>query len=162
MGLKFMKKIILCISIFILSASIAEAKSEQQKIYHVPSAQIAKYVEDTKGQKRVLMIYTSWCPYCRKKMPGLIGLAQKNPKSVIAVSVDENYSNFKDFIKRHKDAPFKFILNKGKESALQGALKPYIITPWTGYPTIVLISAQNKPVGQNNYSIEEIENFLSE
>tara|TARA_R110002072_G_scaffold215705_1_gene372774 strand:- start:366 stop:860 length:495 start_codon:yes stop_codon:yes gene_type:complete len=146
---------------FVMSGTaFAENDTDKQKIFHVPPKNIAKYIDNTGGQKRVLMIYTSWCPYCRKKMPGLIDLENTKPGSVIAVSVDENYSDFTGFIKRYKDAPFKFILNNGSEYALVKELKQYGAKAWKGYPTIMFLDENGKVVAQGNFSIDQMSMHL--
>lgn len=155
-----MKKIILSVLLLFSLSTTSYAKSDRQKIYHVPPTNIAKYIENTEGQKRVVMIYTSWCPYCRKKMPGLIDLENTKEGSIIPISVDENYSDFTGFVKRYKQAPFRFILNKGRETELADALEKYGVRPWQGYPTIVFINEANKVVGQGNFSIDQMATFL--
>ncbi|MGH1376349.1 MAG: TlpA family protein disulfide reductase [Alphaproteobacteria bacterium] len=138
----------------------AAGNGGKTKIYTLPPEKILQYVKGKSGQKKILYIYTSWCPYCVKKMPGIMNLERTQKGSVIAISVDENYANYGRYAKKLKEPPFPLILNKGSESVLKKKLKNYVVKPWTGYPTIVFLDEDNKPVGQGNYSVDEAAAFL--
>jgi len=137
------------------------AKEDSHKIYPLRPSRIADYIEFTKGQKRVLAIYVSWCPYCRNKMPDFIKMERMKKGSVIAVSEDQNYADLSKYIKTLKDIPYKVILSnpKGKDT-LENALSRYGIQKWNSYPTVILLDENNKVVSQGNLSSNQIERFL--
>jgi len=140
--------------------SHAQAKDEPVKVYTLPPKMIAEYIDKTAGQKRVLLIYTSWCGYCRKKMPGIMDIERSKKGSVIAVSVDDDYGAYAKYAKKLSDAPFPLILNKGRQEALIQTLKSYNVKPWNSYPTVVFLNEKGKAVAQGNYSVEQAAKFV--
>ncbi len=156
-------KFILVLSLFVMvfgSSHVFSADYEAGKIYKLKPNEIASHIKDTKGQKRIIMIYASWCPICVAKMPSIMGLERKKSGSVIAISVDEKYRNFSRYIRRLKDIPFKIILNKGSDSKLAGQLEQFGVKEWEGVPEIILLDEDNKVLGQGNYNMDYIEEFL--
>ncbi len=122
--------------------------------------EIAKYIESTKGKKRIIMIYASWCPICVQKMPHIIELERANKGSVIAVSVDENERHLSRYIKKLGDIPFRVILNKGSERKLAKALEEFGVREWEGVPEIILLDKENNVLGQGNYALDYIAAFF--
>ncbi len=153
----------LFLSLFIVafaSNTALAADYEAGKIYDMPPYKIANIIKKTEGHKRIIMIYASWCPICVAKMPHIMDLERKKAGSVIAVSVDEKLRNLSRYIKRLKDVPFKVILNKGTEYKLHQHLKQFGVKEWEGVPEIILLDENNKVIGQGNYSMDYIEEFL--
>ena len=150
--------VVLCLSLSFSSGRAYAAKDD--KIYTLPAHYIAKHVEGTKGQKRVLMIYASWCPSCRQKMPQMMDIERAKEGSVIAVSIDENHTNFARYIRKIQSPPFKIILSKDSEYVLEKALKPIGVKSWEYIPHIVLLDENNKVAGQGSYSPSEIAEFV--
>ncbi len=134
----------------------------KHKIYHMPPYEIGKYIKNSKGQKRIIMIYASWCPTCIQKMPKIMDIERVKSGSVVAISIDENYINFSRYIKRFKYIPFKVILNNGSEYKLAQSLSPYGIKAWDGIPYIILMDENNQVKGQGNYSVDRVAEFLFE
>ncbi len=122
--------------------------------------EIVEYIEDTKGQKRIIMIYASWCHYCIKKMPSIMEVERIKKGSVIAISVDGNYKKFARYINKFDEVPFRIILNKASEYKLAKSFKKFGVEEWKGVPEIILLDENNKVIGQGNYKIDYVNEFL--
>lgn len=133
---------------------------KKKKPLWVPPKNIATYIKNTKGQKRVIVIYATWCPACRIKIPFLMEMEQKKPGSVIAISVDEDYRLYKRFYDQYEYVPFPLIVNKGSSWELAKALKPFGGKAWKGIPYFMLINENNKIIGQGSYRKKGIAWFL--
>ncbi|MGH1456988.1 MAG: TlpA family protein disulfide reductase [Alphaproteobacteria bacterium] len=143
--------------LFVPSDSYA---GQGDKIYELPSSYIAKHIDATAGTRRVVMIYASWCPYCRQKMPAMMDLERAKPGSVIAISVDESGSDFARYVKKMRDPPFELILSKDSEYKLANTLGRFGILPWEGIPYFILLDENNIPVSQGNFDPDYIDGFL--
>ncbi len=148
------------LSAFVNVGSLRAAEDNNAKIYHMQPYKISQYIKSTKGQKRAIIIYASWCPYCIKKMPGIMDLERVKPGSIIAISVDEEHRDFIKYTKRFESIPFKVILNNGSEYKLVQSLKRYGVKAWDGIPYIILMDENNKVTGQANYSVEQVADYI--
>lgn len=136
------------------------AKDTESKVYELPAQYIAKHVEATKGQKRVLLIYASWCPSCVQKMPGIMNLERAKPGSVIAVSVDDDYQDFARYVRKMKNPPFKVIVSKDSEDSLARQIKKFGVQPWEYIPQMILLDEDNQLVEQGSMEVEDVAQFL--
>ena len=154
--------IILFFTVLCPAYGYAESKSKSgvTKVYTLPPKMIAEYIDKTEGQKRVLYIYTSWCGYCRKKMPHIMDIERAKKGSVIAVSVDENYADYARYAKKLSNSPFPLILNKGGEGHLKKKLSAYNIKPWNSYPTLIFLDEKGNAVKQGNYTVEQAAKYV--
>lgn len=146
-------------SILAISSSYAEGDKEH-RVYPLPANVIGKYIKGTKGQKRVVMIYASWCPYCKEKFPHMIDMERVRPGSVIAISVDEDHAAFARFVRKYKDIPFKSIVHDGSKQQLVGVMKLFGGRAWDGVPSFYLIDEQNRVVKEGNFYPQQIAEFL--
>ncbi len=144
----------------LLPYNVGAKDKEDYKIYHMPSYKISKYIKSTAGQRRAIMIYASWCPHCVKKLPKMMDVEKVKQGSIIAISVDEQHSDFVRYLKKFKDIPFKIILNKDSEYKLAQNLKKFGIKAWDGIPYIILMDEKNKVVGQGNYSVDKVADYV--
>lgn len=126
------------------------------------ASKISEYIEHTKGQKRVVYIYVSWCSACRKKMPKIKDMGNVRQGSVIAISVDENHAQFAKYMKKElSDAPFPILLSKDPEANLEKRLlTDYNIQPWNSYPELVLLDEANQVKKQGYLNSDEVARFL--
>lgn len=153
-------RIIMCfVVVFILTMGDGFAR-KSQKIAVFPPKITGKYIDSKKGQKKVVLIYTSWCPYCRAKMPAFMKMERILPGSVVAISADADNARFAKYIQSYDNIPFKVILNKGDEAGLQTVLGQYGAQPWKGYPTMILMDENNKVVGQGNYTTKQVAEYI--
>ncbi len=150
----------ICFMALIMPFSVQADDDNSHKIYELPAHKIASYIKEVKGQRRIIIIYASWCPYCIKKMPHIMDLERIKEGSVIAISVDENKSAFARYIKKFDEIPFRIILNKGSEWKLAKSLKKFGVKPWEGVPEIILLDENNKAMGQGNYELDYVAEFL--
>ncbi len=136
---------------------------ERKPVAKLASAdKISEYIEYTKGQKRVVYIYASWCPACRNKMPKIKDMGYAKKGSVIAISIDENHVQFSKYMNNSlRNAPFPIILNKSTEVALEKRLlRDYNIQPWNSYPEMILLDEKNQVKKQGYLNTAEVAQFL--
>lgn len=145
---------------FFMCISLQAHAADKAKVYALSPERISEYIDRTEGQKRVLFIYTSWCVYCREKMPAIFDLEHSKKGSIIAVSVDENYNQYAQYAKTLTDAPFPLMYSKGRESALKTQLAKRNIKPWRGYPTFIFLDEHGNAVSQGSYRVEDIANYV--
>lgn len=155
---------LLILFVFVLSVSASNAvcaqDSKKGMVYRLSPPDIASVVESSKGQKRILYVFASWCPACRKKMPDMMNLERAKAGSVIPISVDEQHVNFARYLKNLKNPPFNFILSKGSQTALAASFAPYEIKPWTSIPQMILLDENNKLQGQGSFDADQVAEFL--
>ncbi len=154
----FMRYILAFVVLVFFPVDVYAGKGD--KIYTLPAKYIVKHVNSTKGQKRVLMIYASWCPSCVKKMPRIMDIERVKSGSVIAVSIDDNHADFSRFVRKMKNPPFKIILSKDSEYKLQDSLEVYDVERWEYIPHIVLLDEDNKVVEQGSLSVDRVAQFI--
>ena len=140
------------------SSSIVYAKGK--KITFYPPKKVKEYIEKSAGQKRLIYIYASWCPVCRKHLPDIIDLENIKKGSVIAVAVDEDQVAFTRFVKNLPPVSFKLIINDGAEEDLEAELASFGIESWPSYPSTVLMTADNKVFRQGYFKPDYIAKFL--
>lgn len=133
---------------------------EVNKIHALPATQIVEHIENTKGKPRVVMIYTSWCPHCRRAIPEIMDIERNKPGSVIAVSLDDMRADFERYIKGIENPPFKIILSTDGGSVLSEALGKYGVKPLKGIPHYIVFDADNKVVFEGNHDTSYIDGLL--
>lgn len=149
-----------CAAVLCVPVRAYAGSGHNHMVSHFPPAITEKYVDASVGHKRMIMIYTSWCPYCQLKMPAVIKLEQIKPGSVIAISADKNYARFGSYIQSFDTIPFRVILNKGREEDLYAHLKKFGISEGHGYPNIILMDENNHVVAEGNLSMETVANYI--
>ena len=111
------------------------------------------------GQKRVLLVYASWCPHCQVIFPQLIEIERNHPGSIIAISMDNDLDRFKRFTHKFPDLPIDQLI-WNKEYHLGASLYEQNIS-FSGYiPFIALIDKNGKVVKQGHVSADDIKIFL--
>lgn len=150
--------IITVLLFFIILPSVAE---EVREIHDLRATSIVQEIEATQGTRRVLMIYASWCPVCRQKMPYVIDIERAYPGSVIAVSIDKSYRDLERYIKQLDNLPFKIIRSKNDQDALARRLQPFGVESWEYVPNIIFLDENNRAVEQGNLHVDYVRLFLS-
>ena len=89
-----------------------------------------------KGNVILLDFWATWCPPCKKEIPGFIGLYNSYKSRgfvVLGVSVDDSTSDVKKFIKQYK-MNYPVLVGHARED-LRNAF-----APMPGFPTTFLIT----------------------
>lgn len=152
--------------LFLLPLVSVKALELEHEIYPMSPEQIAAYIESTKGQRRVIFEYASWCPYCQAVIPKMIQLEQFKKGSVVAISIDTNPEDFALYTNKFKLIPFRLIMLTRFEGEdllrLNTALEAFGIAPSAGVPEMILMDEDNKVVRQGNFSndMNEVAKFL--
>jgi cytochrome c biogenesis protein CcmG/thiol:disulfide interchange protein DsbE len=112
-----------------------------------------------RGKIVVLNFWATWCAPCVEEVPSLVQLQQKmRTKGVIvlAVSVDEDGSAYRDFLQKHKVDLLTIRDATQKSNALYGTFK---------FPETYIIdrngTMRRKFIGAVDWSEPEIVDFLS-
>jgi thiol-disulfide isomerase/thioredoxin len=117
-------------------------------IYPLPSQAIMDYIHAVEGRK-VILIFESWCPYCRKVMPYFIKMEQKRPGSVIVISTQDDGVQLKDYLETLGPLPFPVL-----QASVTHDLYPYMnkigITPGDGIPYIAVLDEEEKVLAQGS------------
>jgi peroxiredoxin len=99
---------------------------------------------DLKGKGVILFFFTTWCPYCREKLPFLAKeyevMRSKNIE-LLPIDAGESKAKVKAFAEKH-NLPFPVLLDTN--TAVSGS---YGVV---GVPTFVLISREGKVVWTGN------------
>lgn len=144
----------LALFIFILSLRVAGAAGslgmsgkEQKKAPDFSLETVAGKtvaLKDLNGQGAIMFFFTSWCPYCRQKLPLLsqeYPTYQKEDVRLVAVDAGESKAKVSSFATKEK-LPFDVLLDIDMKVA-----EAYGVI---GVPTFVLISKGGAVVYQGN------------
>lgn len=137
------------------------ALAKEQTVYHVPPNKIASYIAKKKGRKKAVVVWASWCPFCRKNMPAYVRQEKRIPGSMILISVDQDLEQLRDYLERTDLAPIKIIISQRTPGqSFNKALSRLGIAPVKSYPTTILLDEDNRVIQQSTGTPEEIAAFL--
>ena len=84
--------------------------------------QLEGRIAQTQQKPVLLLIYTSWCPFCKQLLPRIINLAEKYPDQfdVLAISTDQDKNAIQSYMNSLRpEAPFPVYLQQdGTEKAM--------------------------------------------
>lgn len=139
----------------------AHAKPGEQQLYHIPASKIASVIDQAKGKRAAVVIYASWCPYCRKVMPQIAKTAKAHPGQVIAISVDKDA----DTLKRYLDKNFGQIaflpIVWDQSDILAKGLSRFGIKPGRGIPFTALLDEYGFVHKQGVLDTQEVNTYLA-
>lgn len=154
-----MRVLLALIFIFLCSLNVAFAGNKIGKLYKVNADQIAEYISSRQNKVAVL-VYASWCPYCRKIMPDIAQIAKENPKTIVAISIDKNSDKLVQYLNNLDEVPFHvFIWNQ--QGSLDQSFDGIGITLSNGIPFIALVNEDKTIQNSGVLSSSEISSFLS-
>lgn len=141
--------IIVCLSLFTLLACTQYTQAGQEKNYgKLPKITGKSYdgtiIDTSKYTGKVLIVdfWATWCPPCRKEIPGFIALQKQYGSKglqVVGVSFDEEETEHKQFTKQER-LNYPSILGKDNAAAVNAVEKK--IGPIEGIPTTVVVDRQ--------------------
>jgi hypothetical protein len=133
-----MKKIFLVLTLF-FAVPVFAAESSSGVITISP-AEIVKKIESS-SRPFTLMVFTSWCPYCKKQVADLAALTpaqQLQIPEVLAVSTDANPVAYANYLRDKSGVFFPMRLYAGAQS-MESLLKNYGSTFDGGIPYFAII-----------------------
>lgn len=123
------------------------------------ASEIPNVILDQSGKRRVVFVYTSWCPYCRAAMPAMVALSQKQRGAVIALSVDKDPDKLERYLSQYTDQGFQSHI-WDRTGDLAGALGRFGIRLNGGIPFSALLDESGQVVKQGNLEVEEITRYI--
>ena len=93
-----------------------------------------------KGNVIILDFWATWCPPCRKEIPGYIDLYNRYKAQgfvVIGVSVDESLADLKKFVKQY-NVNYQILIGHDREDLIRA------FAPISGYPTSFVIGRDGR------------------
>jgi len=150
----------LLLFIVLLSVTSMSGQSVAQDDYkEVNPNDLLEILQPSTGQKRVLLVYASWCPHCQTIFPKLIDIEKDYPGSVQAISMDKDIDKFKEFTKQFPNLTIDPLI-WNKEFHLGISLGELGVNFPGFIPFIALIDQDRKTVKQGYLTVDEIKNFL--
>lgn len=155
------KLVVLFVFLWVISPLNAYAQNTDKKIFLMVPDEISEYVQNTKGDKRVLVLFDVGCTGCHDKFISLLKLDSESRQAVTTIFQTEKVIDFKRYIRSFNEIPIKIIYNSESQYELMRSLKPYGVKPWRSLPRVILLDEDNKVYGQGNHSADNIKKFLS-
>ena len=139
----------ICLSLLTLLACTESTQAGQEKNYgKLPKITGQSYngqkIDTSKYKGKVLIVdfWATWCPPCRKEIPGFIALQkQYGPKGlqIVGVSFDDEETEHKQFAKQER-LNYPSILGKDNVAAVNAVEKK--IGSIEGIPTTIVVDRQ--------------------
>jgi thiol-disulfide isomerase/thioredoxin len=156
--MKTLKTILL---MFVILASFGAAvQAGVNKYYYVTPSEISQYITEKDG-KRVVLIYASWCGYCRQAMPTMVEIAKQKKGKVIAISVDGNLESLLRYLDSMEAVPFPALVAKQEyEGELASELQSIGIKLSGGIPFMALLREDGSIEAQGNLRAEDVREYM--
>jgi thiol-disulfide isomerase/thioredoxin len=123
------------------------------KLYTLSSEQILEHIHSKKSRK-VVLFYTSWCPYCREAVPAFIDLARSKKGSVIAISTDQDPDALVKYVQEIGSLPFPLI--RAKDNNLYDAMRQIGIDSTGSIPYMAVLDENEKVVTQGTADASKV------
>lgn len=130
-----------------------DIKAFNRKIIPIHPAEIPPLLQRTDGKPTMLVIYASWCTWCRKTMPEIVALVRKHRLDYLSplfISVDERSDQLASYLV-HQDYAGGFTPYRVQSALADGlphALQRMGSQFEGGIPYIAFFDAQGKPVAE--------------
>jgi len=154
------KNSVTILSIIILMLSGCQKEAEQPQLVDSSTAQSDQYqgtdwtlknlagesitLSDFRGRPTLLVFWATWCPYCKKLLPGIAELNEKYESKglkVLAVNIKEDWKP--EVYWRNFGYKFDTVLEGDEVGKIYGV---------RGTPTIVFIAPTGKVLGVHSFS----------
>jgi len=154
------KSCLIVLSLFILVLSGCEEKSDQIAVAGSSTEQSSKYqgedwtlknlageaitLSDYQGRPTLLVFWATWCPYCKKLLPGIAELNDQYESKglkVLAVNIREDWKP--EVYWRNFGYKFDTVLEGDEVGKIYGV---------SGTPTVVFIAPSGKVLGVQSFS----------
>lgn len=126
--------------------------------------QLEGKINGTPDIPTLMVVYTSWCPFCKKLMPVIIDLAatHKNTLNIVSISIDEDPMAIKTYISSLNPMPSfpTYLHSSDNERALVQAFLYKNQLNFTGGIPYMALFNKGKPVQQFGGFVEK--NVLTE
>lgn len=131
-------------------------------IYYVGANKFLEYVYKKKGKRKLVFIYTSWCPHCRDAFPSIMALEQSKKGSVAAISTDRDHKKLEQYLNKMGRVPFHvFLANQKKDGGFQKMMNRKGINFSGSIPYMAVLDENNKVVSQSNFlDMEEVVKYI--
>ena len=151
----FVVAVLLC-----LTGGIAGDAGAVDRYYHWSTDQIGEQIDRMSG-RRIVILYASWCPSCRKTLPRIMEIERAARGAVIAISIDENPADLLRYMDGFDDVPFPLIvLNERRRGDFTALLAEKGIRRENFIPFIALLDEQGRIADQGNLGIGTIQRFI--
>jgi thiol-disulfide isomerase/thioredoxin len=151
--------LVICIA---YGSQFAQAAEEARKdVYHIPAEKIASVIDKAKGKRAAVVIYASWCPYCRKVMPEIAKMAKAHEGQVIAISVDKDVDTFKRYLDKNFGQTAFLPIVWDQSDILAKGLSRFGIKPGRGIPFTALLDEYGFVHKQGVLNPKDVNTYLS-
>ena len=148
-------------ALLILTGSPAAAQGQGASApVSVSGTQLAGVLDQVKGQRAALFLYTSWCPYCRRALPEIAKIAQSHPQRIVAVSLDKDDDTLMRYLNKNYEAlPFTpYVWDRSDIFARP--LERFGIKPGRGIPFTALLDEYGYVHKQGVLDPSEVAKYL--
>ena len=149
----------LLLVIILLSVTAISNQSLAQNSYKEANPDTLSEILQPTGQKKVLLVYASWCPHCQIIFPELVEIEKNNPGSVQAISMDSDMNRFKRFLQKFPDSSIEPLV-WNKEFHLGFSLQKRGVNFEGFIPFVALIDKDGKIVKEGHVTHDEVKMFL--
>lgn len=162
-GVIFLRFTSLVIGAFIICMSFSASAAEggAKDVYHIPAEKIASVIDKAKGKRAAVVIYASWCPYCRKVMPEMAKAAKAHEGQVIAISVDKDVDTFKRYLDKNFGQTAFLPIVWDQSDILAKGLSRFGIKPGRGIPFTALLDEYGFVHKQGVLDPKEVNAYLA-
>ncbi len=100
----------------------------QADVPPISAAEIAQFIDNTNHSPALLLIYASWCPYCKRYIDVINEIIQQNQNlQILAISIDDNVQDVLDFLATKQNLKFNTKIYTGNRNI------SYIISQYGGH-----------------------------